>query len=112
MHHLIVFGSWFSVFQGIIYANISIKKNDDAGLNNQLAKFAALHQPQWIDVSKKLPDNMQPIIAYREADNWQVICDFFNNAFIIYDIEKDCQMEAYGITHWARLLSPPINTED
>ena len=95
-----------------VYINGVVFDFGNYDIANELAKFSELQQPQWISVTEKLPNELQAIIAYRDADGWQVICYFFHNAFIIYDINTEKMIEAYGISHWMSTPSPPINTED
>ena len=59
---------------------------------------------EWISVDKKLPDNNDSVLCFREYDNWYVVADYIYPAFWIDFSEGEV---AHEITHWQPLPEPP-----
>ena len=89
---------------------ISVHGNsNDIILNNMIAKFAALQQPQWISVKDRLPDEFRKVIVIVNRLNYE------SNYTDICHMQKAKWMDdgfpVNVITNWMPLPIQPINTE-
>ena len=58
---------------------------------------------KWFSVKDRLPNIADNVLAYRDDDEWQVICFFTTDGRFIVDLDT----EAHAITHWMPLPEPP-----
>lgn len=62
-----------------------------------------LAEREWISVDDRLPDVATDVLAYREDDDWQVVCFLANDGNFYIEPE----VIAHAITHWKPLDTPP-----
>ena len=96
---------------GIITVGAGVWKNTkNKPLNEKLAKFASLQQPQWISVKDRLPDEFRKVIVIVNRLNYE------SNYTDICHMQKGKWMDngfpVNVITNWMPLPSLPTNTEE
>jgi len=57
----------------------------------------------WNKIEDKLPEEGDTVLAYRFADDWLVVCDYYNGEFNFNDNESQV---AHAITHWQHVTFP------
>ena len=83
-------------------------------VNKELAKFAALQQPQWIIVTEQLPEDNVDVLV-KVASRWHPIrimkrVNVLGERKWVNEDNSTIILEHF-ITHWMPLPSTPINTE-
>ena len=64
----------------------------------------------WISVEDRLPPlNGDEVLAYRDDDDWIVICLFMDIGFAYFSEQEEQYVTAHAITHWQPLPAPPLD---
>ena len=64
----------------------------------------------WISVEDMLPPlNGDEVLAYRDDDDWIVICLFMDIGFAYFSEQEEQYVTAHAITHWQPLPAPPLD---
>ena len=82
---------------------------EDLPINDEIAKFAALQQPQWTSVDDRLPEDNIDVIAL-ESDGKLYRLHKSTDKYCMLWKDKD-NYYYHEVTHWMPLPEPPINTE-
>lgn len=62
---------------------------------------------EWISVKDRLPAiNGEEILAFRDDDDWLVICLFMDIGFAYFSETEEQYIKAHAITHWCEITPP------